>query len=88
MQPASYPLVNEAAQRHHPTDEGVPWGVLLGVSIGLDPQAVTYRGDGALKQLSPPGLDLEEVLERGERRLSRLLLLLQLWNISIKLAQA
>jgi hypothetical protein len=42
MKPASYPLVDEAAQRHHPTAEGVPWGVLLGIGIRLDPQAITY----------------------------------------------
>jgi hypothetical protein len=42
MKPASYPLTDEAAQRHHPTDEGVPRGVLLGIGIRLDPQAVTY----------------------------------------------
>jgi hypothetical protein len=78
MKPASYPLADEAAQRHHLTDEGVPRGIFLGVGIGLDPQAITYIGDGALEQLSPPGLGLEEVLEQGGRRLSRLLLLLQL----------
>jgi hypothetical protein len=78
MQAALYPLTNEAAQRHHSTDEGVPRGVLLSVGVELDPQAVTYEGNGALKQLSPLGLSLEEVLERGGRRLSRLLLLLQL----------
>jgi hypothetical protein len=63
MKAAPYPLSDKAAQRHHPTDEGVPRGVLLSVSVGLDPQAVTYGGDGALKQLSPLGLDLEEILE-------------------------
>jgi hypothetical protein len=42
MKPASYPLVDEVAQRHHPTDEGVPRGIFLDVGIGLDPQAVTY----------------------------------------------
>jgi hypothetical protein len=63
MKPASYPLTDEAAQRHHPTDEGVPQGVLLGVGIGFDPQTIAYGGNGALKQLSPPGLGFEEVLE-------------------------
>jgi hypothetical protein len=63
MQPASYLLMDEVAQRHHLTDKGVPWRVLLGIGIGLDPQAVTHRGDGTLEQLSPPGLSLEEVLE-------------------------
>jgi hypothetical protein len=42
MKPASYPLADEVAQHHHPMDEGVPQGVFLGVSIGLDPQAITY----------------------------------------------
>jgi hypothetical protein len=42
MKPASYPLTDEAAQRHHLTNEGVPRGVLLGIGIRLDPQAVTY----------------------------------------------
>jgi hypothetical protein len=63
MQATSYPLANEATQRHHPTDEGVPRGVLLSVGVRLDPQAIAYRGDGALKQLSLLGLSLEEVLE-------------------------
>jgi hypothetical protein len=76
MKPASYPLADKVAQRHHPTDEGVPRGVLLGIGIRLDPQAITYRGNSALEQLSLPSLGLEEVLERGGHRLSRLLLLL------------
>jgi hypothetical protein len=59
-------------------DEGVPRGDLLSISIGLDPQAITHRGDCTLDKLSSPGLGLEEVLERGGRRLGRLLLLLQL----------
>jgi hypothetical protein len=88
MKPASYPLTDEAAQCYHLTDKGVPRGVLLSVDVGLDPQAVAYGGNGALKQLSSLGLGFEEVLERGGHRLSRLLLLLQLWNTSIKLAQA
>jgi hypothetical protein len=37
--------------------------------------------------LSPLGLGLEEALEGVGRRLSYLLLLLQLWNTSIKLTQ-
>jgi hypothetical protein len=78
MQPASYPLTDKAAQCHHPTDEGVPRGILLGIGVGLDPEAITYRGNSALEQLSPPGLGLEELLERGGHRLGRLLLLLQL----------
>jgi hypothetical protein len=49
MKPTSYPLTDEAAQRHHTTDEGVPQGVLLGIGIRLDPQAVTYRGNSALE---------------------------------------
>jgi hypothetical protein len=63
MKPASYPLIDEVAQRHHPTDEGVSQGVLLGIGIGLDLQAITYRGNNALEQLSPSSLGLEEVLE-------------------------
>jgi hypothetical protein len=63
MQPASYLLTDEAAQRRNPTDKGVPRRVLLGISIGLEPQAITHRGDSTLEQLSPPGLGLEEVLE-------------------------
>jgi hypothetical protein len=78
MQPASYLLTDKAAQRRHPTDKGVPQRILLGIGIGLDPQAITHRGNSTLEQLSLPGLGLEEVLERGGRRLGRLLLLLQL----------
>jgi hypothetical protein len=78
MQPASYPLADEAAQRHHLTDKGVPQCVLLGIGIRLNPQAITYQSDSTLEQLSPPDLGLEEVLERGGRRLGRMLLLLQL----------
>jgi hypothetical protein len=78
MQPASYLLVDEATQHRHPTNKRVPWRILLGISIGLDPQAVAHRGDRTLEQLSPPGLGLEEVLERGSRRLGRVFLLLQL----------
>jgi hypothetical protein len=63
MQPALYPLADEAAQRHHPTDKGVPRCVLLGIGIGLDPQAITYRGDSTLVQLSRPSLGLKKVLE-------------------------
>jgi hypothetical protein len=44
-------------------DEGVPRGVLLGIGIGLDPQAITYQGNSALEQLSLPSLGLEEVLK-------------------------
>jgi hypothetical protein len=78
MKPASYPFMDEATQRHHSTDKGVPRCVLLGIGIWLDPQAVTYQGDSTLEQLSSPGLGLEEVLERGGRRLGRMLLLLEL----------
>jgi hypothetical protein len=67
MKPASYPLTDEAAQCQDSTDEGVPWGVLLGVGIGLNPQAIAYGGNGTLKQLSLPGLSFEEALERGGR---------------------
>jgi hypothetical protein len=78
MQPASYLLTDKATQRRHPANKRVPRCILLGIGIGLDPQAVTHRGDSTLEQLSPPGLGLEEVLERGGRRLGRMLLLLQL----------
>jgi hypothetical protein len=84
MKAASYPLSDKAAQCHHPADKGAPRGVLLSVDIRLDPQAVAHGGDGALKQLGPLGLGLEETLEGGGRRLSRLLLLLQLWDTNIK----
>jgi hypothetical protein len=43
MKPASYPLADEAAQHHHPTDEGVPQGVLLGIGIGVDPASASKR---------------------------------------------
>jgi hypothetical protein len=59
-------------------DKGVRRHVLLGIGIGLDPQAITHRGDSTLEQLSPPSLGHKEVLERGGRRLGRMLLLLQL----------
>jgi hypothetical protein len=62
------------------TDEGVPRGVFLSVSVGLDPQAVTHGGERALEHLSPLGLDLEEALEGVGRRLSHPLFPLQLWN--------
>jgi hypothetical protein len=76
MQPASYLLTDKATQRRHSVNKRVPRRVLLGIGIGLDPQAITHRGDRTLEQLSPPGLGLEEVLERGSRRLGRVLLLL------------
>jgi hypothetical protein len=78
MQPASYLLTDEAAQRRHLTDKGVPRCVLLGIGIRLDPQVVTHQGDSTLEQLSPPGLGLKEIMERGGRRLGRMVLLLQL----------
>jgi hypothetical protein len=78
VQPASYLLTDEATQRRHSTNKRVPWRILLGIGIGLDPQAIAHRGDCTLEQLSPPSLSLEEVLERGSRRLGRVLLLLQL----------
>jgi hypothetical protein len=77
---APYPFPDKAAQRHHPTDEGVPQGVLLSIGIGLDAQAITHGGDRALEHLSPLGLGLEQALEGVGRRLSYLLLPLQLWN--------
>jgi hypothetical protein len=78
MQPASNLLVDKAAQRHHPANKQVPWRILLGISIGLDPQAITHRGDRTLEQLIPPGLSLKEVLKRGSCRLGHMLLLFQL----------
>jgi hypothetical protein len=62
MQPSSYPLADEAAQRRHPMDKRVPRCVLLDIGIGLDPQAVTHQGDnpGATESAD---LSLEEVLE-------------------------
>jgi hypothetical protein len=63
MKAAPYPLSDKAAQRHHSANEGVPRGILLSVGVGLDPQAIAHGGDGALKQLSPLGLGLEEILE-------------------------
>jgi hypothetical protein len=77
MQPASYLLADEATQRRHPANKRIPWRILLGIGIGLDTQAVAHRGNRTLEQLSPPGLGLEEVLERDSRRLGRVLLLLQ-----------
>jgi hypothetical protein len=69
--------MDEATQRRHPENKRVPRRVLLGIDIGLDPQAITHRGDSTLEQLSLPRLGLEEVLERFGRRLGRMLLLLQ-----------
>jgi hypothetical protein len=63
MKATSYPLSDKVAQRHHPADEGVPRGILLSVGVRLDSQAVAHGGNGALKQLSPLGLALEEILE-------------------------
>jgi hypothetical protein len=76
MKAALYPLSDKAAQHHHPVDERVPRGILLSIGVGLDPQAITHGGDGALEQLSPLGLGLKEAMEGGGRRLSCLLLLL------------
>jgi hypothetical protein len=42
MQPASYLLVNEATQCHHPANKRVPWRILLGIDVGLDPQAIAH----------------------------------------------
>jgi hypothetical protein len=42
IQPASYLLVDEATQSRHTTNKGVPRRVLLGIDIGLDPQAITH----------------------------------------------
>jgi hypothetical protein len=37
MQPTSYLLMDEVAQRRHRTNKGVPRRILLGIDIGLDP---------------------------------------------------
>jgi hypothetical protein len=63
VQHAPHPLVYEVAQRHHPAHKEVPRCVLLVFGIGLDPQVVAHHGDGALEQLVPPGLGLEEGLK-------------------------
>jgi hypothetical protein len=42
MQPASYLLTDEVTQRRHLADKRVPQRVLLGIGIGLDPQAITH----------------------------------------------
>jgi hypothetical protein len=42
MQPASYLLMNEATHCRHPVDKQVPWCILLGIGIGLDPQAIAH----------------------------------------------
>jgi hypothetical protein len=63
MQPASNLLVDKATQRHHTVNKRVPWRILLGISIRLDPQAVAHRGNRTLEQLIPPGLSLEGVLK-------------------------
>jgi hypothetical protein len=37
MEAVPYLLPGKAAQRHHPSDEGVPRNIFLGVGVGLDP---------------------------------------------------
>jgi hypothetical protein len=49
VQCAPHPLAYEVAQRHHSVHKEVPRHVLLIVSVGLDPQVVAHRGDGALE---------------------------------------
>jgi hypothetical protein len=78
MEAVPYLLPGKAAQRHHPTDEGVPRNIFLGVGIGLDPKAVTHGGDRALEQLGPSDLGFEEALEGVGRRLGLSILPLQL----------
>jgi hypothetical protein len=78
MEAVPYLLPGKAAQRHHPTNEGVPRNIFPGVSIGLDPQAITHDGDHALEQLGPPDLGFEEALEGVGRRLGLSILPLQL----------
>jgi hypothetical protein len=60
---ALYLLADEATQRHHPAYERVPWRILLGIGIGLDPQAIAHRGDRTLEQLISSNLGLEEGLK-------------------------
>jgi hypothetical protein len=63
MQPALDLLADKATQHRHPAYERVPWCILLGIGIRLDPQAITHRGDYALEQLILPILSLEEGLK-------------------------
>jgi hypothetical protein len=63
MQPASNLLADKATQRHHPVNKRVPWCILLGIGIGLDPQAIAQRGNHTLEQLIPLDLSLKEVLK-------------------------
>jgi hypothetical protein len=63
MQRASYLLVDEATQHRHSAHEQVPWRILLGIGIGLDPQAIAHRDDHALEQLVPSDLGLKEGLK-------------------------
>jgi hypothetical protein len=76
MQSTSYLLTDKVTQRCHPANKRVPWRILLGIRVELNPQAIAHRGDRTLEQLSPPGLGLKEVLERGSHRLGHVLLLL------------
>jgi hypothetical protein len=78
MQCASNLFMDKATQRCHPAYERVPWHILLGIGIGLDPQAIAHRGDRTLEQLILSDLGLEEGLKRGGRRLGLTLLFLQL----------
>jgi hypothetical protein len=76
MQCAPYLLTDEATQRRHPTHKRVPCRTLLGIGIGLDPQAIAHRGDHTLEQLISSDLGLEEGLKRGGHRLGLAMLLL------------
>jgi hypothetical protein len=58
--------------------EPVPWRILLGISIGLNPQAIAHCGDHVLEHLISSDLGVEEGLKRGGHRLGLALLLLQL----------
>jgi hypothetical protein len=78
MQRASYLFMDKATQRYHPVYERVPWRILLGIGVGLNPQAIAHQGDRALEQLISSDLSLEEGLKRGSRRLGFMLLSLQL----------
>jgi hypothetical protein len=63
MQRASYLLMDEATKCRHPVHERLPWHVLFGISIELDPQTVTHQDDHALEQLVPSNLGLKEGLK-------------------------
>jgi hypothetical protein len=63
MKRAPYLLADEATQRRHLAHEQVPWCILLGIGVRLDPQAIAHYGDRALEQLIPSDLGLKEGLK-------------------------